>query len=295
MEFHYGEPTKTGDIAFLGPAGTYCDQAARSFAKRMGMEQCTLVPCRSFRRVFDAVENEQVEFGVVAIENSIEGPITATLDTFAEADLATILGEQVIDINHCLVMDEHASVEGIKAIVSHQQALAQCRRYLEKHFPTTPVHTARSTSEAAQMAAGNPDIAGIANAQAAELAGVRIHAQGIQDHDQDQTSFVLIAKQGHQPVFEGEGKMKTSLALYLQSDRPGALQMILSEFAYSGINLTKIQSRPTKRKLGEYMFFIDLEGSVDDPEVAVALECLRLKLRDVRILGCYPYNMEPAE
>ena len=103
-----------------------------------------------------------------------------------------------------------------------------------------------------------------------------------------ETVFALIAPSDHAPVFPHEGRMKTSLALYLYDDRPGALQMILSEFAYGGINLTKIQSRPTKRKLGDYMFFIDIDGSTDDEAVRVALDCLRLKLREVKVLGCYP-------
>lgn len=288
MGIRYEEPTGKADIAFLGPAGTYCDQAAQLFAARTGIQDYSLLPCRSFRQVFSAVESGNAEYGVVAIENSIEGPVTATLDTFAEADTTTILGEQVIDINHCLVMDAAATPESIQEIWSHPQALAQCRHFLEKHFPSTPVHTARSTAEAAMMVAENPAYAAIANEQAAAIAGVPVFAKGIQDHKGDQTSFALIAKQGHKPVLASEGAMKTSLALYLYNDRPGALQMILSEFAYGGINLTKIQSRPTKRKLGEYMFFIDLAGSVDDPDVAVALDCLRLKLRDVKVLGCYP-------
>ena len=122
---------------------------------------------------------------------------------------------------------------------------------------------------------------------AAQLYGARVAEADIEDHYGNQTSFALIARPGHPPVFEG-ARHKTSLALFLQADKAGALLMILSEFAYAGINLTKIQSRPTKQALGEYMFFIDLEGSTNDVAVQTALNCLRLKLREVKVLGSYP-------
>ena len=276
------------DIAFLGPAGTYCDEAAQRFATRLGIEYATTLPCPSFDSIFDAVETGTAEYGVVALENSIEGPVTATLDSFARRDNATILGEEIVDIHHCLVLHPGSSLEDVKAITSHPQALAQCRGYLERHFPATPVRNANSTSEAARIAAEDSSIAAISNERAAQISGARVVAYDIADHHDDQTNFALIARSGHAPAFPNEGPMKTSLALYLHDDRPGALQMILSEFAYGGINLTKIQSRPTKRRLGEYMFFIDIEGSVDDEAVRIALDCLRLKLRAVKVLGCYP-------
>lgn len=284
----YVGESQGADLAFLGPQGTYCDMAAQSFAERMGLTDATLLPCRSFRSVFLAVESGAAEFGVVAIENSIEGPVTATLDTFAADNAAVILGEQIVDVHHCLLLNAGADAASITAIASHPQALAQCRSYLEENFPLVPVHPARSTAEAAQMAAQDPSVAAIANTSAADILGLKVHARDIEDHSGDQTNFALIARHGHVAVFPVQGPMKTSLALYLHNDRPGALHMILAEFAYGGINLTKIQSRPTKRRLGEYMFFIDIEGHVDDPDIAVALECLRLKLRSVKVLGSYP-------
>ena len=283
------------NIAFLGPAGTYCDQAAATFAARLGADDALLLPRRSFRHVFRTVEDGGAEYGVVAIENSIEGPVTATLDSFAARESCIIVGEQVVDIHHCLMAAAGADIDQIEGIASHPQALAQCRSFLEQRFPTVPVQSTRSTAEAAMLAAGNPRIAAIANVRAAQLAGVEILETGIEDHKGDQTSFALIARAGHAPAFPASEHMKTSLALYLHADRPGALQMILSEFAYAGINLTKIQSRPTKRKLGEYMFFIDLEGSIDDDAVRIALDCLRLKLRSVQVLGCYPSSEKRPE
>ncbi|MDO4534170.1 MAG: prephenate dehydratase [Coriobacteriia bacterium] len=286
----YAEHETIGDIAFLGPAGTYCDEAARRFAERLELDDAQLVPCSSFKRVFDAVIRGNAEFGVVGIENSIEGPVTATLDAFAAQDDAIILGEQVVNVHHCLVMHPDTAVEDVKVIASHPQALAQCRHYLDKRFPTTPTRAIGSTAEAARLSAEDPSIAAISNAHAAKLAGAIVAERNIEDHPGDQTNFALIARSNHEPVFPRKGRMKTSLALYLFNDRPGALQMILSEFAYGGINLTKIQSRPTKRKLGEYMFFIDIDASVDDEPVKVALDCLRLKLRAVKVLGSYPIS-----
>ena len=278
----------TGDIAFLGPQGTYCDEAARRFAARLGDPDAALVPCNSFMQVFEAVECGRAEYGVVALENSIEGSVTATLDAFAQRNDATILGEEILDIHHCLLLHPGDTRADVRVIASHTQALAQCRGFIEENFPDALTRTTRSTSEAALLAASEPGVAAIANARAAQVAGAILEAEGIEDHPDDQTNFALIAREGHKPAFPGEGPMKTSLALYLYNDRPGALQMILSEFAYGGINLTKIQSRPTKRRLGEYMFFIDIEGSIEDDAVRVALDCLRLKLRAVKVLGCYP-------
>lgn len=274
-------------FAFLGPAGTYTDEAARAFAARMGIDEPHLVEYASFDEVFDAVERGRCGFGVVAKENSLEGSVTATLDNFAFKSSATILGEHVMDIHHCLVLHPDAKLEDIDTVASHAQGLAQCRRFLAERMPGRATVTTSSTAESARLAAENPHIAGIANAYAAELYGARVYERDIEDHFGNQTSFALISRQGHPPVFRGD-RLKTSLALFLQVDRAGTLHMILSEFAYAGINLSMIQSRPTKQALGDYMFFIEFEGSANDYAVQTALNCLRLKLREVKVLGSYP-------
>lgn len=274
-------------IAYLGPAGTYSDEAARIFASRLEIEGPELVECSSFDEVFNSVDRGKCSFGVVATENSLEGPVTATLDNFAFKSSATILGETILDIHHCLLLAPDTDLSQITTVASHPQGLAQCRRYLAENLPGRTTLTTSSTAESARLATENAHIAGIANAFAADLYGAHVYERDIEDHFGNQTSFALIGRQGHPPVFEGE-HFKTSLALFLQTDKAGALLMILSEFAYAGINLTKIQSRPTKQALGEYMFFIDLEGSVSDLAVQTALNCLRLKLRDVKVLGSYP-------
>ncbi|WP_337369214.1 prephenate dehydratase [Senegalimassilia faecalis] len=274
-------------FAYLGPAGTYHDEAARAFAHRLGIENPELVECPSLSEVFDCVDRGRTEYGVVATENALEGPVTATLDNFAFRSSANILGEHVLDIHHCLIMHPDATRDDVKTVVSHPQGLGQCRRYLNDKLHGIPTMTVASTADSARRAAADKSVAGIGNAFAAELYGARVEEACIEDHFGNQTSFALIGRQGHVPVLTGT-KFKTSLALFLQADRPGALLMILSEFAYAGINLVKIQSRPTKQALGDYMFFVDIEGSTSDLEVQTALNCLRLKLREVKVLGSYP-------
>lgn len=274
-------------FAYLGPAGTYHDEAARAFAARLGIDEPELIECPSLGEVFDCVDRGRCEYGVVATENSLEGSVTATLDNFAFRSSATILGEEVLDIHHCMLLAPGADIHEVTTVASHPQGLAQCRRYLAEKLPGRTTITTSSTAESARLAVEDPHVAGIANAFAAELYGADVHERGIEDHFGNQTSFALIARQGHPPVFRGE-RYKTSLALFMQVDRAGTLHMILSEFAYANVNMCMIQSRPMKQALGEYMFFVTIEGSADDPAIQTALNCLRLKLREVKVLGSYP-------
>lgn len=278
---------KERQIAYLGPAGTYSDEAARDFATKLGIDDPQLMECPSFNEVFDAVDRGRCEFGVVPLENSLEGPVTSTLDNFAFSSPSNILGETVLSIHHCLLLHPDAELSDVTTIASHPQGLGQCRRFIESNLPGRTRLTTSSTAESARLASENKHIAGIANSLAAEMYGARIVEEAIEDHYGNQTCFALIGRQGHEPVLAGNA-YKTSLALFLQADKAGALLMILSEFAYAGINLTKIQSRPTKQQLGEYMFFVDIEGSLTDVNVQTALNCLRLKLREVKVLGTYP-------
>ena len=276
-------------FAYLGPAGTYTDEAARAFAARLGIDEPNLFECASFDEVFDCVDRGKCEFGVVAKENSLEGSVTATLDNFAFKSQASILGEHVLDIHHCLVLHPDAKLEDVTCVASHAQGLAQCRRFLAERLPGRATVTTSSTAESARMAAEDVHVASIANAFAAELHGARVAVRDIEDHFGNQTSFALIGRQGHPPVFRGD-RYKTSLALFLQVDRAGTLNMILSEFAYAGINLSMIQSRPTKQALGDYMFFIEFKEDANTLPVQTALNCLRLKLREVKVLGSYPVD-----
>lgn len=266
--------------AYLGPAGTFSEEALLS----LGIADLEPVECASIAEVFEAVERGRVDGGVVPIENSVEGSVPATLDALAFDTQLEIQGETVIDIHHSLVVAPGTTRAQIESVVAHPQASGQCRRWLERHLPGRPVAAANSNAEAVQIAVAAPGVAAIGPALAAELYRGEVLERDIEDYAGNQTRFVVI---GH-GICERTGNDKTSLALFMKKDRPGTLHMILSEFVYGEINLTKIQSRPTKRQLGDYMFFVDLEGHVSDERVRLALDCLRLKLREVKVLGSYP-------
>lgn len=267
-------------IAFLGPAGTFSEVALLS----LSLPEVEPVPCTSIAEVFEAVERGKAEAGVVPIENSIEGSVSATLDALAFDTTLEIQRELVLDIRFSLVAAPGTALADVTEVYAHPQASGQCRRWLERHLPGRPIVAANSNAEAVQTAVATPGAAAIGPALAAEIYGAQVLEEGVQDYAGNQTRFVLVGRGIEAPT----GHDKTSLALFMKRDKPGALLMILSEFAYADINLTKIQSRPTKRQLGDYMFFVDLEGHVEDPAVRLALDCLRLKLREVKVLGSYP-------
>jgi prephenate dehydratase len=266
--------------AFLGPAGTHSEEALLSLKVR----DLEPVPCSSIEDVFAAVEDGRAEAGVVPIENSVEGSVNATLDGLAFDAELHIQDEFVRDIHNALIVAPGVKLKDINAVVSHPQATAQCRGWLTKRLPGRPIVAANSTAEAVQRAVAECGVAAVGTQLAAQLYGGEVIAPAIEDFKGNQTRFVVIGR----GIRERTGRDKTSLALFIRQDRPGALLMILSEFAYGQINLTKLQSRPTKKALGQYMFYVDLQGHLTDERVALALECLRLKLREVKVLGSYP-------
>lgn len=281
------EPNIT--IAYLGPKGTYCNEAALAFAGKLGAPDAELVPCTSFTEVFEVVDRGKCTYGVVATENALEGPVTATLDNFAFNSSAQILGVHVVDVHHCLITQPGVKRADIRTIVSHAQALGQCRRFITREFPAATTVISSSTAESVKAIIGDPNAAAIATKFAADLYSAVVVDDDIEDRLGNQTSFALIGRAGTPTPLTGS-RYKTSVALFMQVDRAGTLNMILSEFAYANVNITMIQSRPTKQALGDYMFFLDLEGRVDEPALQTALNCLRLKLREVKILGSYPVD-----
>ena len=266
--------------AFLGPEGTYSEEALLG----LGVPDLEPVSCSTIPDVFLAVESGKVEFGIVPIENSVEGSVNATLDALAFDHDLTISAETVLDIHHALVAAPGTGLNHVTEVVGHPQATGQCRKWLARMLPGRPIVAASSNAEAVKMTVASPGSAAVGPALAAELYGGVVLAEDIEDFAGNQTRFVVVGRE----FAKRTGRDKTSLALFMHRNKPGALLMILSEFAYGDINLTKIQSRPTKRSLGDYMFFIDLEGHVDDENVQLALNCLRLKLRTVKVLGSYP-------
>ncbi|RJQ53295.1 MAG: prephenate dehydratase [Actinobacteria bacterium] len=274
-------------VAFLGPEGTFTEEAALAFLKALGKsDEAELVGYSTVTDAIEATTKGEADKAVVPIENSVEGSVNATLDALAfESDLV-IEREMVMPIRHALIVSPKADLSKIRAIVSHPQATAQCRRYLAEHFPNVPIEAANSTAEAVARAAEDPTLAAVGTKLAAELYGAIFAEVNIEDYQDNKTRFVLLGREPAAPT----GKDKTSLVCFIHKDQPGSLLSILQEFAFRYINLTKIQSRPTKKVLGEYYFFIDLEGHKDDDNVVAALKCLACKLRAVRVLGSYPMS-----
>ena len=272
--------------AFLGPTGTFSEEALLA----LGIPDLEAVECATIPEVFEAVERGRADGGIVPIENSIEGSVPATLDGLAFDTRLEIQREYVLDIHFSLVVAPGTSLAEVTSVVAHPQASGQCRRWLDRTLPGRPVTAANSNADAIRIAVETPGVAALGPAIAADLYGGEIIERNVEDAGGNQTRFVVIGR----GICARTGHDKTSLALFMKADRPGTLHMILGEFVYGGINLTKIQSRPTKRQLGDYMFFIDIEGHVEDANVRTALDCLRLKLREVKVLGSYPRSMQPS-
>jgi prephenate dehydratase len=273
-------------IAYLGPAGTFTEDALREAAPATGFE-----PLRTatIHDAIVAVEGGEAERALVPFENSIEGSVRGTLDTLAfEADSVTIVGEHDYPVRAHLIGREAIELGEIEAVLSHQQPLAQCARFLREQLARVELRSVSSTAAAVRMVAESVrPWAAIGSRAAAELYGCAILREGIQDEADNVTRFVWIAPAGTEPE-EGES-WKTSLVFSeLGEDHPGALVDALSEFSSRQINLSRIESRPLRSGLGRYMFFCDLEGAAGDEPVAEAIAQLRAKAESVRILGSYP-------
>lgn len=265
-------------IGVLGPEGTYSESAAVRWAREV--PDVRLVYFSDFEGVLRSVESGELDAGVVPVENSLEGAVTSVMDLLLHLEIV-IAGEINLPIKQCLVGRGESE---IKIILSHPQALAQCRQYLRKNYPQAEIRTTGSTSHAARLAQEFPEMAAIAGAGAAERYGLRVLARGIQDEPDNVTRFIVVAKR----IPRMSGRDKTSLVIYLQRDRPGALFSILQEFAERSINLTRIESRPSRKGLGDYYFYIDLEGHMSEDAVSSALMAIGKKASMVKVLGSYP-------
>jgi prephenate dehydratase len=277
-------PPEPSSLAYLGPTGTFTEQALYT---QNDLTTLDLRPAPSIPDVFRQVVTGEVDLGFAAIENSIEGSVNVTQDTLAfEVDLL-VQREVVISIQLNLMVAAGTSLADIQRVCSYPHAIAQCRGWLAEHLPDTEVQAANSTADAARLLAENPDgqTAAIAPGRAAEAYGLDVLAGDIEDHPENQTRFVLVAADGIPPP---SGHDKTSLVVFQRADRPGSLLGILQEFAARSINLTRLESRPTKQGLGDYCFLMDLEGHVADELVADCLRNLHMKHGDVKFLGSYP-------
>jgi prephenate dehydratase len=278
-------------IAFLGPEGTFTEQALLTQADLSAEE---LVPLPTILDVLTAVDTGEVDLGFVGIENSIEGTVTVTIDALALEHELFIQREVVLGINLNLMAPAGVARGDIRRVLTFPQASAQCRGWLQRELPGVDVVAANSNAEAAQLIAAERDgvSAAIAPSLAAKIYDLEVLATDIEDHPENQTRFVLVGRDG---VPSPTGHDKTTIVVFQRADQPGSLLAILQEFAARAINLTNLQSRPTKRQLGDYCFVIDLEGHLDDELVADCLRDLKSKVADVKFLGSYPAAGERGE
>ncbi len=264
-------------VAFLGPEATFTHQVAiKHFGKSSEM-----LPQKSISDVFVEVERSRADYGVVPIENSTEGVVNHTLDMFTESDLV-ICAEREEPIAHYLLSSPGQTAK-IKRVYSHPQAIAQCRKWLESHLPGVEIHESASTADAACQASLDGSAAAIASALAAKLYNLKVAAPNIQDFDQNFTRFLVIGRQV--PVSSGHDK--TSI-LFSIKDKIGALNDILLIFKNFNLNLTKIESRPSKKKAWEYIFYVDFMGHSTNPKIQEMLSELRKSCLRIKILGSYP-------
>ncbi|MEZ5120084.1 MAG: prephenate dehydratase [Solirubrobacterales bacterium] len=276
-------------VGYFGPRGTFTEEALRVSAP----VDVDAVPLPSIYATVCAVADGTVERGVVPIENALEGSVDATLDALAvETDGVVIVGEVVLPITHCLIALEDLELADIRVVTSHPQANAQCARFLREQLPGAVVLAASSTSEAVRMVAedGEPGRAAIGHRLAAELYGCTVLREGIEDLPGNVTRFVWLARAADGDA-DGPSRepYKTSVVFWGGGDQtPGWLVGCLSELASRGVNLTRIESRPRRMGLGQYMFFVDLEGHASDPPVAEALAGLAAHCEALRTLGTYP-------
>jgi chorismate mutase/prephenate dehydratase len=264
-------------VSYMGPAGTFSHVAAR-----MAYPGATHVESPTIASVVEAVASGSVDFGVVPIENSTEGSVTPTLDALLEGSVQ-IRGELVIDVALCLLA-RHAERARFRRVASNPQPLAQCRHWLARELPGAEPWPTISTVVAAREALADDSVAAVASKLAAELHGLVVVAENIQDRPENATRFVVVALSDAEVP---SGSDKTSLVFTTRHER-GALRRALEVFDDGGINLTRIESRPALGKRWEYVFFTDFEGHRRDPEVSAALERLRGVCGTVRVLGSYP-------
>ncbi len=264
-------------IAYLGPEATYTHLAAR---EKFGSAP-SFAAMKSIGEVFQEVDQGRATLGVVPIENSIEGVVAHTLDLMVESNLR-ICAEIFLDIHHCL-LSRSGHAQNIQRIVSHPQALAQCRRWLANHLPNVTVDEVASTARAANMAATDATLGAISSSLAREVYNLQIVAANIEDHSNNITRFLVIGRKEPKP-----GRNDKTSLVFSVKDQPGILHRMLQPLAKSRINLTKIESRPLKDKPWEYMFFIDFKGNKEETRVKRAINDLEKHCLYMKVLGSYP-------
>jgi prephenate dehydratase len=282
-------------IGHLGPAGTFTEEAARGPAADAGAE---LVPCATVRDTLDAVLSGDVDRALVPIENSLEGTVNPTVDALSAEPGLVVVGEQVLSVTQCLIARADLELGEIDTVLSHPQGLAQCARFLRTELAGARLVPTASTAGAVRsLAEHGPATAAIASRFAAEVHGGVVLREGIEDEPGNETRFAWVARAESPEPFPpaaGDVAWKTSVLFDGTGDvTPGWLVRCLSEFAFRGVNLVKIESRPARSRLGHYVFLVDCEGAASTPDVRAAVEGLRAHTDQLRVLGTYPVARRP--
>ena len=274
----------TTSLAYLGPRGTFTEAALLVMPASDGAE---LIAADSVNQALEMVRSGEVRGALVPIENSVEGSVPTTLDELSHGDILEIVDEIAIPVEFSLLVRPGTTLADIKRVSTHPHAHAQCLEWLRVNLPDAHVLPALSTAAAAAELTTDANYqAAICSRAAASHYGLEVLRDGIGDNTAAWTRFVLVRKPGH--AHASSGHDKTTLSLFMHEDHPGALLEILTEFAVRGVNLTRIESRPTKKQLGDYFFSIDCEGHIDDERVGEALKGLHRICADVKFLGSYP-------
>ncbi len=272
-------------VAFLGPEGTFTEEALLADPPDEGLIP---FPHPSIREVMLAVRDGEAALGIVPIENSLEGSVALTLDLLAfDFDDLFIVREAVHPIRHQLITRAPMDLARITKVISHPHAYGQCRQFLDEHLPGVEHEAANSTADAVRTVSRvDRPWAAIGTKLAAEMYECLVLRDDIEDSAENQTRFVYLSKETAPQDLEA--RYKTSLVCTIGADQPGSLLLILSEFAHRYVNLTRVESRPSREGLGKYMFFLDMEGRLTDPAIEQALKCLACKLPWVKVFGSFP-------
>ncbi len=273
--------------AYLGPAGTFTEAALHALLARTDADRDTEQwPMPTVAAAFDAVRVGVVDRAVVPFENSVEGSVATTLDELAMGPAVQVVDEVLLPVAFALLVRPGMRLSAVRSVATHPHAEAQCRRWLAQALPDATVVLVSSTAEAARLVAEGVHDASVSAPVAAAHYGLELLAQGVQDNEGAVTRFVVVSAPG--PVPPPSGADRSTLVAFIADDHPGALLELLTEFAVRGVNLTRIESRPTGHGLGRYCFSVDLEGHVADARVGEALSALKRVCADVRFLGSYP-------
>ncbi len=279
MNSPMSKPAPNSRVTYLGPAGTYTHAAALQWFGKDAQWQ----PAVDIPEIFASVESGKADFGVVPVENSSEGSVIPTLDAFSTSTLQ-INGEQLLRIRQCLLASAGTSIRDITRIVSHQLSLGQCRAWLGANLPGIDKVSVSSNGEAARLASQQKGVAAIAGKTAAELYGLQVLAEGIEDSPDNTTRFLLISRAAGT---QRSGRDKTSIIFFVRNE-PGTLLRALEPFHRFGVNLTKLESRPSRKTAWSYSFYVDFDGHVEDAHVQQALQLLKSHALEVKLLGSYP-------